>query len=361
MPKGKLKVAIVTGPTGGHFFPGLAIGEGLVETGQVTAVFFVPRRKYLTVWLERKGFRHHFIPEVRLSMKNVLFPFKFLYAFFRACLFLSGGKFEGVVITGSYATVPFLLSAKLYGVRIFVHEQNFLPGKVTKLSALIADCIALTFPCYSGLPKKRCVVTGFPIISDFRQKYQRDEILGEFGLRPENITALVLGGSQGAVFLNEMITCNLGFLKDRKIQFLHLAGKDKDRVAAGYAVSGVAAKVFDFFFDMAKLYSAADIVICRAGAGTLAEVSDRQLPAIVIPYPHAGGHQKYNASYFAERKSCKMVEQSMENLRKFPSLFAEALEELQELKENMSRVSISDSRGENVNRIMELLNEEKLS
>lgn len=361
MPKKKMKVAIVTGPTGGHFFPGLAIGEELERTYEVSPVFFVPQRKYLIVWLKKKGFEYHIIPEVRFSLKNVLFPLKFIYAFFRACLFIRGGRFDGVVITGSYATVPFLISAKLYGVKIFVHEQNYLPGKAIKFSALFADRIALTFPFFDGLPEKRCIVTGFPIISDFRQRYKPDELLLEFGFSPERTTVVVLGGSQGASFLNEMIKGNLEFLKEKKVQFLHLAGKDKGLLTAGYAEFGVPAKVYDFYFDMARLYSIADVVICRAGAGTLSEVNYWKIPAIVIPYPYAGGHQKYNALYFAEHQGCKMLEQNTETIKKFPLIFEETLKDLEGIKENLSKISIPDSDGKNVRQIMELLNEDRLS
>lgn len=359
MSEKKNNVAIVTGPTGGHFFPGLAIGEELTGDGKSDVVFFVPNRKYLVVWLENKGFKYHIIPEVRFSLKNILFPLKFFYAFLRACLQMGDGGFDGVVITGSYATVPFLFAAKLYRAKIFVHEQNFLPGKVTKLSAVIADRIGLTFPFLSGLPKRKCVITGFPIIADFRKRYPRNQILDEFGFSTGDMTVLVLGGSQGAAFLNEMITRNIDFLKERKVQFLHLAGRDSELVASYYSGSGVKARVFDFYFDMARLYSAADIVICRAGAGTLAEISDRKLPAIVVPYPHAGGHQRYNALYFANSGGCKMLVQNTDSLKSFPLIINEFIKGMEKTRERIKEISISDSRGENVRQIMELLNEDK--
>jgi len=250
----KLKVAIVSGPTGGHFFPGLAMGEGLIELGGVTVRFFVPRREYLIVWLERKGFEYTVIPEVRLSFRDLLAPVKFIYVFLRTCLFLSRERFNGIIITGSYVTVPFLLSAKLYGIKIFVHEQNFLPGKSTKLSAFVADRIALSFPFFSTLPKNKTVITGFPIVSDFKKRFLRSEVLREFNLSQDYTTVLVLGGSQGASFINEMVVKNLVYFKTEKIQFIHLAGRGKERLSETYRRYDIQAKVFDFYFDMAKLY-----------------------------------------------------------------------------------------------------------
>jgi UDP-N-acetylglucosamine--N-acetylmuramyl-(pentapeptide) pyrophosphoryl-undecaprenol N-acetylglucosamine transferase len=356
MRSGKLKVAVVSGPTGGHFFPGLAIGEGLIERGVVTVKFFVPRRRYLIAWLEKKGFEYTVIPEVRLSFRDFLFPVKFIYVFFRTCLFLSKERFNGIVVTGSYATVPFLLAAKLYRIKIFVHEQNFLPGKVTRLSVFIADRIALSFPFFFNLPKDKTVVTGFPIISDFKKRFSRSEVLREFDFSPDYITVLVLGGSQGAAFINEMVMKSLVYLKAQKIQFIHLAGRGNECLAETYRRHNIQTKVFDFYFDMAKLYSIADIVICRAGAGTLAEISEWKLPAIVVPYPYAGGHQKYNALYFAKRKSCILLEQNQKGIEQFPVSFEKVLRELNSLKQSLKVTSISDSQGNNVRQIMELLN-----
>ncbi len=361
MPEVKTKVAVVTGPTGGHFFPGLAMGEGLAEKGKIEVYFFVPRRRYLADWLEKKGFGYNFIPEVRLTFRNFLFPVKFLHAFFRACLFLSAGRFDCVVITGSYATVPFLAAARFFRARIFVHEQNYLPGRVTKISARIADRIALSFSSYSGLPEKKCVVSGFPVMSDFMRRFPRAGVLDEFGFSAGNKTVLVLGGSQGALFINELIIRNLEFLKGKNVQFLHLAGRGKDVLAGEYGKHGVPARVYDFYYDMAKLYSVADLVICRAGAGTLAEISGWNLPAIVVPYPYAGGHQKYNALYFEERGGCKMLEQNMESIKAFPAVFEKAIKELDVMKQNMKKASIADSRGGNVDRILELLDGKKHS
>ncbi len=352
----RLKIAIVSGPTGGHFFPALAIGEGIVKEEGVAVQFFVPFRRYLTVWLERKRFEYRIIPEARFSCRNVLFPARFIYAFFRSCLYLAEGKFDGVVITGSYVTVPFLLAAKLYGLKIFVHEQNYLPGKVTKLSRFIAGRIAVSFPFLSNLPRNRTFVTGFPIVSDFKRRFHREELLEEFGLSQDYTTVLILGGSQGAVFINELIMENLGCFKGKKIQFIHLAGSQKEGLADRYHRHKIQAMVFDFYFDMARLYTVADIVICRAGAGTLAEISEWNLPAIVIPYPYAGGHQRYNAMYFAERKSCIMLEQNSTGFKKFPELFERMMNEMGTIKRNLRQTSISDVNGDNVKRILEFLN-----
>ena len=349
------RVAIVTGSTGGHFFPGLAIGEQLQNKGHVDICFFVPLRDYIQRWLKKKGFRYRIIPPCRLSYKDFFSSIRFFYAFNRAFYQLLAGKFDIVVITGSYATVPFLLAAKMCGIKTIVHEQNYRMGKVTRLSKHLADKIAITFPSYEGYPRRKTVLTGFPLISDFTIKYSRQEVLREFGFSSNYLTVLVLGGSQGADFLNRLICENTTSLKRFNLQFLHLAGSDPEVLQAVYEKEGIPSKVFSFYFDMGRLYAVADIVICRAGAGTLAEICAWKIPAIVVPYPYAGGHQEYNALFFSERGACSIFRQTEENLKRFPFFFSEFLKNKDMMKQKMGKVSIVDAEGKTVLLISQLM------
>ncbi len=355
MGNGNTKIAIVTGPTGGHFFPGLAIGEELGEKGNISVSFLIPNRKYLIMWLKKKEFQYRIIPEVRINFRNIFLMVRFAYIFLRCVLLLSREKFDLLVITGSYVTLPFLLAGRLLNIKTFVHEQNLLPGRVTRFSSLIADRIALSFPSFCNLPRRKTVVTGFPIIKDFRKKSCVDEIRREFGFSAHARTILVLGGSQGATFLNMLIEKNLDYLSKKNLQFLHLAGKDKEKLTQAYEKHKVRAVVFDFCYDMAKLYSITDIAICRGGGGTLAEISEWKIPSLVVPYPHAGAHQRYNALYFAERGACNILEQGPDAIRDFRVSFEKTLKDVHIIKRNLEENSISDSTGNTVEQIMELL------
>lgn len=353
-----IKIAIVTGPTGGHFFPGLAMAENLIKTG-VGVHFFVPPRKYIIQWLQKKGFYYKIIPEVRLTIKNPFSLLKFAYEILRSCNILLKGRYNVVVITGSYVTLPFLLASFLCNRKIFVHEQNFVPGKVTKFSQYIANRIALSFPSMSLPYRKKIVITGFPIFEDFRKRYNKKEVLEEFGFREDKTTVLILGGSQGSSFLNELIIKNMDYLGKKNLQFIHLAGKESERLIKEYEKHGIKAQVFNFYFDMAKLYSITDIAICRAGGGTLAEICEWKVPAIVIPYPYAGEHQKYNALYLAERDGCYILEQKSESIQLFPDIFEKILKNPDIMKKNLEEISIVDTANNTGRVIMELLKNER--
>ncbi|MCX8082140.1 MAG: UDP-N-acetylglucosamine--N-acetylmuramyl-(pentapeptide) pyrophosphoryl-undecaprenol N-acetylglucosamine transferase [bacterium] len=350
-----MKIAIVTGPTGGHFFPGLAIAEQLRNKKNIEISFFIPGKDYIVRWLKQKEFNYNIIEDVKISIKKPSSFLKLLYLIFRTYNILLKGKFDIVVITGSYTTLPFLLASFFCNKKIFVHEQNVIPGKITKLSLFIADRIALSFPT-TIINKKKVIITGFPVPEDFKKKYQKKDVLLQFNFSEENKTVLILGGSQGASFLNTLIIENMEYLSKKNLQFIHLAGgKDKKQISSAYQKHGVKFHVFDFYFDMANLYSITDIVICRAGAGTLAEICEWKIPAIVIPYPYAGGHQRYNAIYFAKQGGCNILEQSQDSIKLFPYVFEKTLQEMDIIKEQIKKISIVDNNNKNINAIMELL------
>lgn len=346
MPKFKnRKVGVITGSTGGHFFPGLAVGEDLRERYGAAVKFFVPGREYIFKWLEKKGFEYSVIPPCRITASDILSPFRFLCVFLKACAVLLHGRYGVVFITGSYATVPFLLAAKLCGIKTVVHEQNVRMGKVTRLSTLIADRITVTFPSLSGYPAGRTEVTGFPLIRDFSSGPTRAGALKELGFSPDILTVLVFGGSQGSDFLNRLVCDNFSFFREQSLQFIHLTGSSPGEIQALYDKNGIPAKVFRFYVEMSRLYSAADCVICRGGAGTLAEINAWKIPAIVVPYPHAGAHQECNALFFSERGCSMTVAQNDSSLRNFSVIFGDFLMSRKKMAEKMSKVSIVDKEG----------------
>lgn len=340
------KIIIVTGPTGGHFFPGLALAENLTEKYNCTVFFVLPARQNWSAWLQKKRLPYAFLPEVKFSWRRIyLFFPRFFYIFILSLLLLLREKPDVVVGTGSYACVPFILAARLLSRKIILHEQNLLPGRATCFLAPFAATIALSFPYAGYLPWRKCKITGFPILKEFLALYPREKTLKEFGLDVNKPTVLVVGGSQSSRYLNNIIENNLAYLQQKNIQFLHCAGPDKNRLEFVYQQYQVPAAVFDFFSEMGKIYSVCDLAICRAGAGTLAEITARKIPALLVPYPFAGKHQFRNAEFLARQDICLVMEQNSKNLKQFPLYFEELLKKAGDFQKNMARFSLADTRG----------------
>jgi UDP-N-acetylglucosamine--N-acetylmuramyl-(pentapeptide) pyrophosphoryl-undecaprenol N-acetylglucosamine transferase len=228
-----------------------------------------------------------------------------------ASAFLKTEKPDAVVGFGGHGSFPVVTAARLRGIPTLVHEQNVLPGLANRLLAPVVDGVALSFS-QTRLSHRRLRVTGNPI----RRAIERDcrrEAMRFFGFSAERRTLLVLGGSQGAESVNTLFFDAVGHLpaglKD-SMQVLHLCGRmhpeDSER---RLAAAGIAAKAFSFFDRMDLAYGASDLAIGRAGATFLAEMEARRLPAVLVPYPYAGGHQLANARAVAARADAVVAEQ----------------------------------------------------
>ncbi|MCX7917468.1 MAG: UDP-N-acetylglucosamine--N-acetylmuramyl-(pentapeptide) pyrophosphoryl-undecaprenol N-acetylglucosamine transferase [bacterium] len=336
-----MKIIIITGPTGGHFLPGVAIGEMLKEYFEIR--FFVPKREYIIRYLEKKNFQFRIIPFVKITKKNFFFSiFKLFYLIVFSVILFIKEKPKIVIGTGSYVCVPFIIGAKILFKKIIIHEQNYLPSKTTKILSPIANFIFLTFPYTNRLPLKKCFITGFPLISDYKVNLKKENVREDLGLK-ETKTILVLGGSQGASFINKLILNNLDYFKKKGFQILHIAGKDKDYLEEKFKENGIEGKVYEFSYEMNKLYSAVDFVICRAGAGTIVEIIEKKIPAFLIPYPFAGGHQIKNAEYLSKIGCVFFIEEKKLNIKEFPYLFDKFLYESSNISENLKKIKLSDN------------------
>jgi UDP-N-acetylglucosamine--N-acetylmuramyl-(pentapeptide) pyrophosphoryl-undecaprenol N-acetylglucosamine transferase len=241
---------------------------------------------------------------------------------------------------GGYVTGPVLLAARLQGIPTCIHEQNAVPGLANRMIARFVDRIFVSIPGDYAFPAAKTIVAGNPV---------REEIIAaareKKAATGDDTTLLVLGGSLGAHRINLLMLEAMVLLKEQgiRLNLIHQTGAaDEERVRGGYAASGIKAEVAAFFSDMAGLYKRADLVVARAGATTLAELSVMGLPALLIPYPYAADdHQAKNASYYVDGGGARMIRESELDGKLLARMLKELLrnqEELHTLSANMKKL-----------------------
>ncbi|HEY8900702.1 MAG TPA: undecaprenyldiphospho-muramoylpentapeptide beta-N-acetylglucosaminyltransferase [Chthoniobacterales bacterium] len=302
-----MRVVIACGGTGGHLFPGLAVAQTLKDRGHELLLLVSEKAIDAQALKAHPDFRSEKLPSVGLP--SVLSPafIKFvsrtwesigqckqIYRKFRPDAVLGMGGFT--------STAP-LLAGRLTKIPTFIHESNSIPGKANKLAARFVDRVLIGFDaCEQFFPAGKCSVVGTPVRKDLGARIPREEALQIFQLDPNRRTLLVMGGSQGAAGINQLLYKAAPLLRDANLQLIHLTGEREDRLAAAnYLREEVPAYVAPFHHRMQEVYSAADLVVSRAGAASLSELSHFALPSILVPYPHAAeNHQETNADIFVE-------------------------------------------------------------
>lgn len=300
----KKRALIASGGTGGHFYPGFALAVELRARGW-QPLFLVKKEDIARPALEEADFPYAELDMVALPrslnpFRQAEFFFKFLKSLALARRIMADFKPAAVIGTGSYVAFPAALAARLAGIPVYLHESNAKFGLGNSLAARFCRRAALGLPVQGNPFEARSVLTGTPIREAFRQERSRAGARAALGLETAKFTALVFGGSQGARRLNAAFISAARILKG-DLQAVHVTGrKNFEEVQAAYAAAGLEGesglKVFDYREDMPALYAAADLVISRSGASTVAELVQLKKPAILVPLPSsAGNHQKYNA------------------------------------------------------------------
>ena len=337
-----MKVVIATGGGGGHLYPALSLAEEL-NSRQADILFAVNR---LVPSLTAKGYRFEriltFPAPYGFSFKIFAFltvlPIGFLQSFFLLKKFKPGV----VVGFGGYFSFPVVLAAVILKVPTLIHEQNVLPGRANRLLSKFVKRIAVGFEEAGKYFKdKPTVVTGNPIREDaLNSAPGREKALKEFGLEADRFTILVMGGSQGASGLNVLFIYALLRIEDRKgLQIIHLTGeRDYEVIKADYGALTLKYKIFSYLDRMELAYCLADLVISRAGASTISELTALGLPAILIPYPGAGAHQSKNAGYLAAHGAAIVLEEENSNPTRLKVVLTGLLKDRKKLK-SMARAS----------------------
>lgn len=305
------RIVMAGGGTAGHVNPLLATAHVLRERGCEVSVLGTSEGLEATL-VPDAGFPFSVIPRVpfprRPNAAMLTFPARFHEATRMAEQVIQ--RADVVVGFGGYVSTPAYRAAKKYSVPVVVHEQNARPGLANKVGAGIARVVALTFSS-TPLAAKRgtTIVTGLPlrpVLADLAARRStlegataaREEAAARLGLNPDLTTLIITGGSLGAQHLNEVMSQAAPSLPEG-VQVLHLTGKGKDDpVRAALAGSGVEQRwhVRDYLTTMEDALAVADLVVCRSGAGTVAELTALGIPAVYVPLPIGNGEQRLNAA-----------------------------------------------------------------
>ncbi|MBV1869869.1 MAG: undecaprenyldiphospho-muramoylpentapeptide beta-N-acetylglucosaminyltransferase [Gammaproteobacteria bacterium] len=323
------KVLIMAGGTGGHVFPALAVARFLDKKGVAISWLgteqgiesrVVPDEKFIDLhYLSVAGVRGQ-------GLKRLLAaPFTLMRACWQASKTLRAVKPHLVLGMGGFASGPGGLMAWLMGYPLVVHEQNAVPGFTNRILSKFAQRVLQAFPgTFSGTPSEKFLVTGNPVRQDIVRLLEPEVRFDERQSQQE-INILILGGSQGALAINELVPQALSKIAGDSshctlpLRIRHQAGRNKDAATAStYEHLALRAKVEPFISDMGAAYAWADLVISRSGALTVSEIQQAGVGAVFIPYPSAtDDHQTKNAEFLAKEGAALVMQQKeldVENL-----------------------------------------------
>lgn len=318
-----MRLIVTGGGTGGHVYPALAIASGLQEKYPGAKILYVgkeggPEAELApAAGLDFVPLKVHGLLR-RPALQNLLALSRAGVAFLRAVRIVAGFRPRVVIGTGGYVCGPVLLAAAFLRVPTLLHEQNVLPGVTTRVLARFVRRVAVTFPETARYlsSRARVKVTGLPVRSEFL-RVERASSRRALAIPEGSFFVLSFGGSQGAKSINaamrEVIT-RLGERGD--IRFLHVTGRAQyEDFMQGFVLpENGNTTVKPYLHEMPLALSAADLVVCRAGASTLAEITIAGVPAILVPYPYAAGnHQEFNARALKERGAAVVIEDSALN------------------------------------------------
>jgi UDP-N-acetylglucosamine--N-acetylmuramyl-(pentapeptide) pyrophosphoryl-undecaprenol N-acetylglucosamine transferase len=309
-----LGVVVAGGGTGGHLFPGIAVAQQFTATVPETRVLFVGTdRPFEAAAVKRAGFSHRVVRVEGIKGRGwkraAGAMFKLPRAILESIKIIAEFRPHLIFGVGGYASGPTVAAGWLAGKTVVLQEQNLLPGIANRLLSMLAQRIYLSFPeTAARFPAAKARVLGNPVRKEVLESARRVP-----AMRSEKMTVLILGGSQGARSINTAVVEALIHLRHpERIRFIHQSGEaDENRVRAAYAQGGIEADARAFFHDVGRVFAAADLVICRAGATTVAELTAVGKAIVFIPFPYAADdHQTKNALSLVRREAAELIPES---------------------------------------------------
>ncbi len=343
-----MKLIVAGGGTGGHLFPGIAIAEEFLSRDPSNQVLFVGSERGIEAkTIPRLGYRLELISAAGIRGKGSIAKLQgaamMLYGYSQSRKILRSFKPDLVVGVGGYASLPMVMAAKGMEIPRYIHEQNALPGMSNKVLSRIANKVFISLEeSERFFPKDCTMLTGNPLRRQILEMLSRpgaDLTNQEAELRVEDdgFNLFIFGGSQGAHALNVALpeaVAQMDKKEKSRLKITHQTGeKDLQEVKKAYMATGFEADVRPFIDDMATEYHKADLVICRAGATTIAEVTALGKACLFVPFPHAtDDHQRLNAEALYKKGACELLlEEEMRGNRRLS-------EEIERLMENRTEL-----------------------
>lgn len=360
-----IRLIITGGGTGGHLFPGISLAQAMMQAYPDCEVLYIgTERKVDKRALTDLGFKVMTIRSQGIKGKSLPAKIKALFrqpaAILEAARIIKQFKPDLVFGVGGYVTVPVIISARILGITTCIHEQNSIPGLANRLLGHIVHRIFASLPgSEKYFPASKTILSGNPVRRSIIQAADRTA-QKEYS---EPLTLLILGGSQGARRLNSLMleaAAEVLLELSPRPHIIHQTGEhDESYVEEKYMELGFNARVQAFFSDMAKIYTEADIVVSRAGATTLAELTVFHKPVILVPYPYAAdNHQEINGRYLVQAGGGIMFKQSELNGKKLGEEIKKLLSNtalLSEMAANSGKTAKPKATEIIVNSCMELL------
>lgn len=352
----KLRIIVSGGGTGGHIFPAVSIANAIKELYPDTEILFIGAEGRMEMQrVPAAGYKIIGLPVAGFDRKHLLKNISVLIKLFRSQLMarkiIKDFKPHAAVGVGGYASGPTLKMAGMMGIPTLIQEQNSYAGVTNKLLAQKAEKICVA---YEGMErffdKDKIILTGNPVRQGLLSKnISRKEAIRSFGLDPEKKTILIVGGSLGARTINNCMMQGFNKIKESGVQFIWQTGKiyinEAKQAVKDYGELPML-HVTDFISDMAAAYSAADVVISRAGAGSISEFCLLGKPVILVPSPNvAEDHQTKNALALVNKNAALYIKDS-EATQKLLDTAIEAVHKpdlLKELSNNITQLAIKDS------------------
>ena len=308
-----MRILFASGGTGGHIYPAIAVAREILNKQPQTEILFVGgTRRIEHKIISDAGFDMRTIPVTglprKLSPAGITFMWKLGTSIIKSIYIIRGFKPSLVMATGGYVSGPPIMAARITGVPVAIQEQNSYPGITTKKLARFAEIIFLGFQeagAYFG-DNVKTVVTGNPVRKDIDKAERRESSIA-FGFDPELRTVLVFGGSQGASAINSALSAIVEDIVEHGIQVIWQTGSNEFNEWSRFN-RNEKIKVVSYIDNMSAAYAASDLVVSRAGAMTVAEITACGLPGIFIPLPTAAeNHQEYNARSLVNAKVASLI------------------------------------------------------